>query len=100
MNYGKALRIARAIAGLQQRELAERAGLNPSHVSLVEKGSRNLSVGAIEKLCEALDIPEPLFNMLAAERDDLKGMSEKQIESIGGYLARFLLRDDLSQDTN
>src|SRR6202000_1652898 len=81
MNYGKALRISRAIVGLQQRELAEKAGLNASHVSLIEKGSRNPSVGAITKLCDAMKIPESLFTMLAAEADDLRGIKEAEFEA-------------------
>jgi len=94
MNYGKALRIARAISGLQQKELAERAGINASHVSLIEKGTRNPSLGAIRKLCDALGIPESLFTMLAAEASDLKGIKEAEFSGIGSYLARFLVQYD------
>ena len=97
MNYGKALRISRAIAGLQQRELADRAGLNASHVSLIEKGSRNPSVGAITKLCDAMKIPESLFTMLAAESEDLRGIKKEEFEGIGRYLARFLIQNDSTQ---
>jgi len=95
MNYGKALRISRAIAGLDQNELATGAGLDPSHISLIEKGSRKPSVRAIGKLCRALDVPEPLFNMLAAESTDLRGIEEEEFHRIGTYLARFLIRRDL-----
>jgi transcriptional regulator with XRE-family HTH domain len=94
MNYGKALRIARAVSGLQQQELAKRAGLNASHISLIEKGSRNPSVEAIEKLSEALGIPESLFTMLAAESGDIKGINEAELEGIGKYLARFVIRNE------
>src|SRR4051812_29743629 len=94
MDYSKAVRIARAVAGLQQRELAKKAGLDPSHVSLIEKGSRKPSVGAIQKICKALEIPEPLFTLLAAEAQDLKGINEKQIERLGGYLAHFVMGDE------
>jgi transcriptional regulator with XRE-family HTH domain len=94
MDYGKALRISRAIAGLGQNQLAAAAGLNPSHISLIEKGSRKPSVRAIEKLCRALRIPEPLFNMLAAESSDLRGIEEKEFQRLGTYLARFLIRDN------
>lgn len=94
MNYAKALRIARAISGLQQKELAKKAGLNASHVSLIEKGARNPSLGAISKLSAALDIPESLFTMLAAESTDLNGIREEEVEGIGRFLARFLLQGD------
>jgi transcriptional regulator with XRE-family HTH domain len=94
MNYSKAVRIARAVSGLQQKELADKAGLDPSHVSLIEKGSRKPSVGAIAKLSKALGIPEPLFTMLAAEAQDLKGMNEQDVEHLGEYLVNFLMRDE------
>jgi transcriptional regulator with XRE-family HTH domain len=96
MDYGKALRISRAIAGLGQKQLAMAAGLNPSHISLIEKGSRRPSVRAIGKVCRALRIPEPLFNMLAAESSDLRGIEEEEFQQIGVYLARFLIRSDLA----
>jgi transcriptional regulator with XRE-family HTH domain len=92
MNYGKALRIGRAIAGLEQGQLAKHAGLDPSHISLIESGARQPSVGAIAKLCRALRIPEPLFTMLAAEAADLKGVGDEEFGEIGTYLAKFLMR--------
>jgi transcriptional regulator with XRE-family HTH domain len=93
MDYGRALRIARAIAGLEQKQLARRAGLDPSHISLIERGARQPSVGAIGKLCKALDIPGPLLTMLAAEQSDLRGIGEQEFERIGAYLARFLIHN-------
>ena len=92
MDYGKALRIARAIAGVEQKQLGELAGLDPSHISLIESGARKPSVGAIGKICGALRVPEPLFNMLAAESGDLKGIEDEEFGKIGTYLAKFLLR--------
>ena len=68
------------------------AGLNPSHISLIEKGSRKPSIRAIGKLSRALQIPEPLFNMLAAEAIDLRGIEGREFEKIGVYLAKFLIR--------
>jgi len=94
MDYGKALRIARAIAGMEQKQLARAAGLDPSHISLIEKGDRKPSLQAIGKLCRALKIPEPLFNMLAVQAADLQGIEEQEFQKIGVYLARFLLRSE------
>lgn len=94
MNYGKAIRVARAIAGLEQKELAVKASLNPSHISLIEKGTRRPSTRAITRMCRAMRIPEPLFTMLAAEEKDLVGLGEEEFEEIGTHLARFLLRHE------
>src|ERR1700731_853792 len=94
MNYGKALRIARAVAGFEQKQLANAAGLDPSHISLIEKGTRKPSVAAIGKLSRALGIPEPLFSMLAAQKNDLHGKEEQDFPKNGGFLAKFLLRGE------
>src|ERR1700732_4561099 len=93
MEYGKALRIARAIAGLQQKELAELAKLDPSHISLIEVGKRVPSVGAIKKLAEALQIPKHLLMLLAAERKDLDLNDPKEVERAAQSLAQLLLRN-------
>lgn len=92
MNYGKALRIARAIAGMEQKQLATQAGFDPSHISLIEKGARQPSLDAVGKLCRVLQIPEPLFAWLAAESADLRGIDEQEFERVGSSLARFLIR--------
>jgi len=92
MDYSKALRIARAIAGIEQKELAQLADLDPSYVSLLESGARRPSLRAISKLSKALEVPEPLLTMLAAESADLKGVGEEEFQTIGHYLARFLAR--------
>ena len=90
MNYGKALRIARAMAGLQQKELADRAGLNSSHICLIEMGKRRPSVQALEKLCKALGVPNHLFMLLGADASDLNiGDSDgirRAAESLGELL--------------
>ena len=92
MNYGKALRIARAISGIQHQELAAKAGLTASYVSLVEMGKRNPSVGAIRKLSQALQIPPHLFMLLATEDGDTDLADPTELDSLGSSLIRLLLR--------
>jgi transcriptional regulator with XRE-family HTH domain len=92
MDYGKAFRIARAIGGLQQKELAEIAELDPSHISLIEKGKRKPSVGTIQKIANALQIPEHLMMLLAAEPDDLDIQDPQELQRATNSLAELLLR--------
>jgi transcriptional regulator with XRE-family HTH domain len=92
MDYGKALRVARAIAGLQQKELAEIAELDPSHISLIEKGKRNPSVGAVQKLAKALQIPEHLLVLLAAEPQDLDISDPSELQRATHSLTELLMR--------
>ena len=92
MNYGKALRIVRAASGLQQQELAQRAGLTASYVSLVEMGKRNPSSSAIRKLSRALNIPPHLLTLLATEPQDADLIDQKELDTLGESLVRLLLR--------
>jgi transcriptional regulator with XRE-family HTH domain len=92
MNYGKALRLARALANINQKELASEAGLDPSHVSLIEKGTRRPSLATLEKLSSALQIPNDLFVLLAAEKNDLKLRDSEELKRASESLARLLIQ--------
>jgi len=59
------LKTARRLAGLTQQELADRAGLDNTFISVVENGKRDIhAVGyaTVVRLCRALGVePEELF---------------------------------------
>jgi transcriptional regulator with XRE-family HTH domain len=93
MNYGKALKLARALANLNQKDLAARAGLDPSHVSLIEKGTRRPSLMALEKLSAALKIPSDLFILMAAEKSELKLRDPEELHQALESMARLLLQN-------
>src|SRR5699024_11371615 len=46
----------RTQAGLTLRELAERAGTTPSHLSLIENGHREPRLALLKDLAEVLDV--------------------------------------------
>lgn len=51
-----AIKTERSVLGISQEELAERAGLHRTYVSDVERGTRNPSIGSVEKLARALQV--------------------------------------------
>lgn len=53
---GKRVRILRIEAKLSQEELAFRAGMKRSYLSDLERGTRNPSVRALERLAVALQV--------------------------------------------
>lgn len=59
------LKLARKVAGLTQAELAEKAGVTNSFISLIESGKRDIrSVGyeTVARIAETLNVsPEDLF---------------------------------------
>jgi two-component system response regulator len=55
-SLGYAIRKARSEQHITQEELADRAGLQRTYVSDVERGRRNISLESIEKLAKALKL--------------------------------------------
>lgn len=56
INLGIRLAHIRKIHGLSQRELAKRAGITNSTISLIESNSTNPSVGALKRILDAIPI--------------------------------------------
>lgn len=94
MNYGKALRIARAATKLQQKEVAKRSKLDTSYVSLIEAGKRTPSIEAVESLSEAFKIPKDLFELLASEPEDIKTVKSEDVNKLARELLSLLVLAD------
>ena len=61
--FGRRVRSARNLCDLTQEELAEKSGLSPEYISLIERGLTSPSFGTITRLCTALDLaPRDLFD--------------------------------------
>ena len=53
---GKRIRQIREAMKISQEELAERSGLHRTYIGSVERGERNLSIEAINKIAKALEV--------------------------------------------
>jgi transcriptional regulator with XRE-family HTH domain len=72
---GQAIEQRRKVSGLSQRELSERSGLHPTHVSGLERGARNPTYGSLVEVAGGLGISVGELVVLADEiyergRDD------------------------------
>lgn len=72
-------------------ELARRAGLNQGYVSLIEKEARTPSPSAVGRLADALGIPRPVIELLAAEREELKGIDEDEATDLAMKLIQLVV---------
>lgn len=54
--FGVTVRVKRIAAQLSQEELAERAGLHPTYIGMVERGLRNPTLDASERIAKALKL--------------------------------------------
>jgi XRE family transcriptional regulator, master regulator for biofilm formation len=98
MKYAKAVRIARSIAGFSQGELADRAGLDRSYLSLIESDKRKPTTETLESISKALELPFPLLTLLAVEKEDSKTINEEQVLGLAKQLTHLLLEMPQNDD--
>lgn len=66
--FGETLRHQRELAGLTQEQLAEKADLDRTFISLLERGKRQPSLGTVLRLAAALGLTAAELVSLAEER--------------------------------
>ena len=71
--FGSAVRDRRTAAGITQEELAERAGLHPTYVSMVERGVRNPTLDVAARIAKALKAELPKLIEEAQGQKAVKG---------------------------
>lgn len=77
---GRRIRQLRQKMNLSQHKLALKAGLDPSFLSLIERGQKAATVNTIEKIAGALDITYiELFNFaqIRGDNQDYETLKEK-----------------------
>ena len=57
--FGQAVRSRRLAAGITQEKLAEHAGLHPTYISMVERGVRNPTLDASDRIAGVLKVSLP-----------------------------------------
>lgn len=73
--FGKAIKEFRREAGFSQEDLADKANLDRTYISLIERGQRSPTVRAVIAICDAMDLPAAtLFNRL----DELRRQQQAQ----------------------
>jgi transcriptional regulator with XRE-family HTH domain len=77
LKFGQAVRKTREAAGLSQEELAHRSGLHRTYVSDVERGTRNLSLWTVKRLCDALGMPASRILAMVEEKSPLSTRAVK-----------------------
>ena len=90
MDYGKAIRVVRALADIPQRELARRLEVDPSLISLIESGKRKPSREFLERFATILGVPFHLLILLASGPGDSKDASPETLEKLALELATLL----------
>lgn len=82
MNLGSTIKLCREKRGYKQGEFANLAGISVSHLCLLENNKRDPSLSTVESIATALRIPLAVLVFLAAEKGEIKDLSENQIEDL------------------
>ena len=82
VDIGKAIKECRTTKGWTQHELSKRTGIATSHLSMMERNQRDPSMKALQAVANAFSMPLNVLVFLAAEPDDLKGISNEIQETL------------------
>ena len=84
----------RSAHGLSQRQLADRIGVSPSHLSLIESGNRDPSLKLLEEIAGNLAVPMHLLTLLASDVGDIDDPKHaEQIAAVAKALLRVLVAE-------
>ena len=90
MNLGNSIKICRAHRGLTQAQLAKKAGISLSYLSLLEHDKRDANVSTLEAIAQGLGIPLNLLFFLASESGELQGLPEDVRDRLSSVILRLL----------
>jgi len=77
MNLGKAIKVCRQAKKLTQSQLAKKAKISISYLSLLERGMRDPNISILKSISKALNIPFAVLIFVAADKNDLPELGEK-----------------------
>lgn len=72
MDIFDGIKLARTEQGFTQGELALKAGISVSYLSLIERGKRNPSISTLVKIATAVETSLPMLAFLGATEDGLE----------------------------
>lgn len=83
MDIGSAIQLARSKRKLSQAELANRADISVSYLSLLERSKRDPPLSTLRRISGALGIPTEILFFLGAEGGELGNLNR----DLAGQLA-------------
>lgn len=90
MEYGRALKICRAALGLSQQEVARKAGITTSYLSLIEGGKREPRLATLGNISKAMGVPTHLVMLLAAGPKEIPSPERKKLGEVSKSLLSLL----------
>lgn len=87
---GSRIRQYRKTKGYSIEELAHQAGMNSAHVAKIERGVLNFTVGSLDKILSALEIPYSVFLQFD---ESIAQVQDPLVEKTKAYMKNMSLED-------
>ncbi len=84
---------------MSQSELADRAEVSVSYISLLERNKRDPNLSAVQKIANALNVPFSILMFLAADRNELNDINPELAEKLS-YTALKLIEASTNESTS
>jgi transcriptional regulator with XRE-family HTH domain len=95
LSLGRAIRMVRTRRGLSQSDLARRAGVSTSLVSLVECGKRDTPFETLLALAEALGVPLSILVFIAGDGRKVHAIDDELASQLSALAMRIV--DELAK---
>jgi transcriptional regulator with XRE-family HTH domain len=92
MHIGSAIRCIRKKVSLSQYELSQRCDITQTALSQIEVGVKMPSQRTLEKICNALEIPEFMIYILALEQEDISDSKREAYNVVYPIIQNLLLQ--------
>ena len=96
IDVGRAIRIIREAKELSLQDIATKASISASYMSLIEGGRRSPSMDALLRLAKALDVPEDFLVMMSVGAETHLQSGDGGVDRLIAIMERLrALEDDL-----
>lgn len=99
MNIGKSIKLCRQQKSWNQAELARRADISISYLSLLERNDRDPNLSTLQNIASALGIPLSVLMFLSAEDDELSCLSSEVAEKLS-WITFKLIQESKDHENN
>ena len=92
LNFGNAIKAYRTKEGLTQDQLAKKLGIEPTYLSVLERGRKDPSVALLKKTAKILDIAPEVIVWDAIEVDAEMSAQDRKIIEMAKVLVKHYFR--------
>lgn len=98
MNIGKSIKLCRQQKDWNQTELARRANISTSYLSLLERNDRDPNLSTLQNIASALGIPLSVLMFLSAEDGELSCLNSEIAEKLSWVTFKLIQEANVNDD--